>query len=94
MLVPVVSDHLGLCASRTANRLLRHPVGGSLCWLVVVLAGRCRHCGVQGRAAAAATEDIERVSLARALDLAPEPDRDYDLMDQLACAEPPEIHWP
>lgn len=61
---------------------------------VILLAGRCRHCDVQRREAAATTTDIERVSLVRALDLAPEPDGDYDLMDQLAGAEPPEIHWP
>ena len=39
-------------------------------------------------------KDIERVSRARALDLAPEPDDGYDLMEQLARGEPPEIHWP
>ena len=61
---------------------------------VILWAGRCRHCDVQGRAARATNKDIERVSRARALDLAPEPDGGYDLMDQLAGAEPPEIHWP
>jgi hypothetical protein len=85
MLMRVVSDQLGgLCAGRTANRS-----APSSCF-----AGRCRHCDVQRRAAAATATDIERVSLVRALDLAPEPDGDYDLMDQLAGAEPPEIHWP
>ena len=52
------------------------------------------HCDVQGRAAAAITKDIKRVSLARALDRAPERDGGHDLMDQLAGGEPPEIHWP
>jgi len=37
----------------------------------------------RGRAAAATTRDIERVSLARALDLAFERDGGYDLMDHL-----------
>jgi len=61
---------------------------------VILWAGRCRHCDVQGRAAAATTNDIKRVSLARALDLAPERDDAYDLMDQLAGGERPENHWP
>jgi len=58
-------------------------------WVVVVM-----DCDEQGRAAAAVTEDIKRVSLARALDLAPERDDAYDLMDQLAGGERPENHWP
>ncbi|MGH2887842.1 MAG: hypothetical protein ACRDPA_34955 [Solirubrobacteraceae bacterium] len=58
-------------------------------WVVVVL-----DWDEQGRAAAAITKDIKRVSLARALDLAPERDDGYDLMDQLAGGEPPAIHWP
>jgi len=51
-------------------------------------------CDVQGRTAAAATKDIDRVGLARALDLAPERDGGYDLMDHLPGDEPPESHWP
>jgi hypothetical protein len=51
-------------------------------------------CDVQGRAAAATTKDIERVSLARAVDGAPERDGGYDMMDHPAGDELPEIHWP
>ena len=83
-LVPVVSDQLRLCAGRTANRS-----APSSCGRVVVVIATCR-----GAHQAATNKDIERVSRARALDLAPEPDGDYDLMDQLAGAEHPEIHWP
>ena len=79
----VVSDQ-PLRASRTGTRPAR-----SSCWRVVVVT----HCDVQGRAAAAITKDIERVSLARPLDLASERDGGYGLMDHLAGDEPPEIHW-
>jgi hypothetical protein len=84
MLVLVHSDQLGLRASRTATRPIR-----SSCWRVVVLMDR----DGQGRAAAATTNDIERVSLARAVDRAPERDRGY-LMDHRTGDEPPDIHWP
>jgi len=50
-------------------------------------------CDEQGRAAVAITKDLKRVSLARALDLAPDRDHGYDLMEQLARGEPPEIQW-
>lgn len=46
-----------------------------------------------GAAAAATTTDIERVSLARAVDRAPERDGGYDLLDHNGGDEPPEIHW-
>ena len=84
-LVPVVSDQLGLRRPEPRPVPLRHPVGR----VVVVM-----DCDVQGRTAAAATKDIDRVGLARALDLAPERDGGYDLMDHLPGDEPPESHWP
>lgn len=82
--MPVVSDQLGLCDGRTASRPTR-----SSCWRVVVLVD----CNVQGRAAAATTKDTEQVSLARAVDRAPDRDGGYDLMDHRAGDEPPEIDW-
>jgi len=84
-LVPVVSDQLGL---RRPDRDPSHSVvllAGSLSsWIAT-----CR-----GGTAAATTKDIDRVGLARALDLAPERDGGYDLMDHLPGDEPPESHWP
>ena len=85
MSVNVVSDQLGLCAGRTATLPPR-----SSCWRVVVDID----CDDQGRAAAATTTDIKRVSLVRARDLAPERPAGYDLTDQLVGGEPPEIRWP
>lgn len=66
-----------------------HPSYRSSCWRVVVVVD----CDVQG-AVAATTTDIERVSLARAVDRAPERDGGYDLLDHNAADGPPEIHWP
>jgi hypothetical protein len=83
--VPVVSDQLVLSDGRAATLPPR-----SSFWLVVVDID----CDDQGRAAAATTTDIKRVSLVRARDLAPERPAGYDLTDQLVGGEPPEIPWP
>jgi hypothetical protein len=70
---------------------MAYRLGVALPWL----AGRGRHeLRRAGARSSTYCQDIERVSLARTLDVDPERDDGHDLMEQLDGAEPPEVHWP